>query len=88
MKRHASPNARLPIVTTMAMDTAFILGGVFQIEIVFSYQGIGWHTMEAIWNKDYPMLQFIFFIGGVAVVIANLIADVVLIYLDPRVKIT
>jgi len=88
MKRHASPNARLPIVTTMAMDTAFILGGVFQIEVVFSYQGIGWHTMEAIWNKDYPMLQFIFFIGGVAVVIANLFADLVLVMLDPRVKIT
>ena len=88
MKRHAGPNARLPIVTTIAMDTAFILGGVFQIEVVFSYQGIGWYTMEAIWKQDYPMLQFIFFIGGVAVVIANLLADIVLVYLDPRVKIT
>jgi len=88
MKRHAGPNARLPIVTTIAMDTAFILGGVFQIEVVFSYQGIGWYTMEAIWKEDYPMLQFIFFIGGAAVVIANLIADVVLVYLDPRVNIT
>jgi len=88
MKRHAGPNARLPIVTTIAMDTAFILGGVFQIEVVFGYQGIGWYTMQAIWKEDYPMLQFIFFIGGAAVVIANLIADVVLVYLDPRVNIT
>jgi len=88
MKRHAGPNARLPIVTTIAMDTAFMLGGVFQIEVVFSYKGIGWYTMEAIWNQDYPVLQFIFFIGGVAVVVANLIADLVLVKLDPRVNIT
>jgi len=88
MKKHASPNARLPIVTTLAMDIAFILGGVFQIEVVFSYKGIGWYTMQAIWNKDYPVLQFIFLIGGVAVVVANLIADLVLVKLDPRVSIT
>lgn len=88
MKWHASPNARLPIVTTLAMDVAFILGGVFQVEVVFSYKGIGWYTMEAIWNQDYPVLQFIFLIGGVAVVVANLVADLVLVKLDPRVKIT
>lgn len=88
MKKHASPNARLPIVTTLAMDIAFILGGVFQIEVVFSYKGIGWYTMEAIWNKDFPVLQFIFLIGGVAVVAANLVADLVLVKLDPRVSIT
>lgn len=88
MKRHASPNARLPIVTTLAMDTAFILGGAFQVEVVFSYKGLGFVTMDAIWKQDYPMLQFVFFIGGVAVVIANLIADLVLVRLDPRVKIT
>jgi peptide/nickel transport system permease protein len=88
MKRHAAPNARLPIVTTIAIDVAFILGGVFQIEVVFSYKGIGWYTMQAIWNKDYPVLQFIFFIGGVAVVIANLVADLILVKLDPRVHIT
>jgi peptide/nickel transport system permease protein len=88
MRRHASPNARLPIVTTIAMDTAFILGGVFQIEVVFSYKGIGWYTMESIYINDYPMLQFIFFIGGVAVVLANLTADLILVKLDPRVHIT
>lgn len=88
MKKHASPNARLPIVTTLAMDTAFILGGAFQVEFVFSYKGLGYVTIEAIDNYDYPMLQFVFFIGGVAVVIANLLADLVLVKLDPRVKIT
>ncbi|UCE91731.1 MAG: ABC transporter permease [Methanobacteriota archaeon] len=88
MKRHAGPNARLPIVTTLAMDVAFIFGGAFQVEIVFNYKGIGWYTIQAIWNSDYPMCQFIFLIGGVAVVVANLIADLVLVKLDPRVQIT
>jgi peptide/nickel transport system permease protein len=88
MKKHAAPNARLPIVTTLAMDMAFILGGAFQIEWVFSYQGIGWLTIDAIQNSDFPLLQFIFLIGGVAVVLANLVADILLAYLDPRVSIT
>jgi peptide/nickel transport system permease protein len=88
MRRHATPNARLPIVTTIAMDTAFILGGAFQVEYVFSYKGLGFLTIEAIGKKDYPVLQFVFLIGGVAVVIANLIADLLLVKLDPRVSIT
>lgn len=88
MKKHATPNARLPVVTTLAMDTAFILGGAFQVEYVFSYKGIGWLTIEAIDKKDYPLLQCVFLIGGVAVVIANLIADLLLVKLDPRVSIT
>ena len=88
MKKHASPNARLPLVTMIAMDTAFILGGAFQIEVVFSYKGVGWTTIDAIEKQDFPLLQFIFFIGGVAVVIANLMADLILVKLDPRVTIT
>ncbi len=88
MQKHAGPNARLPIVTTLAMDVAFIFGGAFQVEIVFNYKGIGWYTIQAIWNSDYPMCQFIFLVGGVAVVAANLIADLVLVKLDPRVQIT
>lgn len=88
MKRHASPNARLPVVTTIAMDTAFILGGAFQVEVVFSYKGIGWTTVDAIYKMDYPVLQFIFLIGGSAVVLANLLADIVLVRMDPRVAIT
>lgn len=87
MKKHASPNARLPIVTTIAMDTAFILGGAFQVEWVYGYRGIGWMTIDAIDRSDYPLLQFIFLIGGVAVVAANLLADLALVKLDPRVSI-
>jgi peptide/nickel transport system permease protein len=80
------PNAMLPMVTLIAMDLAFVVGGAFQTEIVFNYKGIGWATVQATYQKDYPYLQAAFLIIAVAVIVANLIADLLLVYLDPRVK--
>jgi len=86
LKDHAVPNAMLPMVTLIAMDLAFVVGGAFQTEIVFNYKGIGWATVQATYQKDYPYLQAAFLIIAVAVIVANLIADLLLVYLDPRVK--
>lgn len=86
LKEHAVPNAMLPMVTLIAMDLAFVVGGAFQTEIVFNYKGIGWATVQATYQKDYPFLQAAFLIIAVAVIFANLVADLLLIYLDPRVK--
>jgi len=86
LKDHAVPNAMLPMVTLIAMDIAFVVGGAFQTEIVFNYKGIGWATVDATYNKDYPYLQAAFLLIAVAVIFANLIADLTLMYLDPRVK--
>jgi peptide/nickel transport system permease protein len=86
LKDHAMPNAMLPMVTLIAMDLAFVVGGAFQTEIVFNYKGIGWATVQATYQKDYPYLQAAFLIIAVAVIVANLIADLLLVYLDPRVK--
>jgi peptide/nickel transport system permease protein len=68
------------------MDIAFVIGGAYQVEVVFTYPGIGYETMNAIWNLDFPILQFIVVIGGVAVVIANFLGDMLLLYVDPRIK--
>lgn len=87
LKEHALPNAMLPMVALIAIDIAFIVGGAFQTEYVYNYPGIGWATIEAVNNYDWPVLQAAFFIIAVAVIIANLIADILLVYLDPRVKI-
>ncbi len=87
LRRHILPNGLPPMVSLIALDIAFILGGAYQVEVVFGYQGIGFRTIEAIETLDYPLLQFIVVIGGVAVVIANLISDFVLLWLDPRIKI-
>ncbi len=88
LRRHALPNGMPPMVALIAMDIAFVLGGAYQVEVIFNYPGIGYRTIEAIYNLDFPILQFIVVIGGVAVVIANFVADIVLLYIDPRIKIS
>ncbi|MDH3365668.1 MAG: ABC transporter permease [Thermoplasmata archaeon] len=86
LKNHAVPNAMLPMVSLIAISLAFIVGGAFQTEWVFSYPGIGWKTITATYDMDYPVLQAAFFIITLAVIVANFIADILLMYLDPRIK--
>jgi peptide/nickel transport system permease protein len=88
LRRHALPNGMPPMVALIAMDIAFIIGGAYQVEVIFNYPGIGYRTIKAIDELDFPILQFIVVIGGVAVVVANFISDILLIYLDPRIKIS
>ena len=86
LKKHAMPNALLPVVTVVAMNVGWILSGSIMIEVIFGYQGLGWLTYEAVLGLDYPLLQTAFMLEAVAVVIANLIADIALFKLDPRLK--
>jgi peptide/nickel transport system permease protein len=86
LKEHAVPNAMLPMVTLIAMDLAFVVGGAFQTEFVFDYEGIGYSTVVATQQSDYPYLQAAFLIIAVVVIFANFVADISLVYLDPRVK--
>ena len=86
LMNHAVPNAMLPMVSLIAITIAFIVGGAFQTEWVFSYPGIGWRTITATYEMDYPVLQAAFFIITLAVIVANFIADILLMYLDPRIK--
>lgn len=87
LRRHALPNGMPPMIALIAMDIAFVIGGAYQVEIVFNYPGIGLRTILAIELRDFPVLQFIVVIGGIAVVIGNFLADLVLVYIDPRIKI-
>lgn len=87
LRHHALPVGMPPMIALIAMDVAFILGGAYQVEYIFNYQGIGWRTIWAIGNLDFPILQFIVVIGGVAVVLANFLSDIVLMYTDPRIRI-
>jgi len=87
LRHHALPNGMPPMIALIAMNIAFVIGGAYQVEVVFNYPGIGYETMNAIWNLDFPILQFIVVIGGVAVVIANFVGDMLLLYVDPRIRI-
>jgi peptide/nickel transport system permease protein len=83
--RHGLRNALLPIITLIALSLGFIIGGVFTIEYVFSYPGIGFAVVEAIDQRDYPLLQGAFLLLTLAVIGFNVLADLLYVRLDPRV---
>jgi peptide/nickel transport system permease protein len=88
LRHHALPVGMPPMIALIAMDVAFIIGGAYQVEYIFNYPGIGYRTIQSINNLDFPILQFIVVIGGVAVVLANFLSDIILMYTDPRIRIT
>ncbi|MBA3360919.1 MAG: ABC transporter permease [Acidimicrobiia bacterium] len=84
--RHALPNALLPVVTLSAINFGFVLSGAIAVETVFSWSGLGKATSDAIRGPDLPMLQGLFLLFSAAVILFNLIADLVYGRLDPRVR--
>jgi peptide/nickel transport system permease protein len=86
LRHHAFPNALLPMVTLIAINLGYVIAGAITAEIVFNWPGLGTLTIQALSARDYPVLQGIFLLVAVSVVIANLIADIVYGFLDPRVR--
>jgi peptide/nickel transport system permease protein len=84
--RHAVPNALLPTLTLTLLSLGFVFSGAITVEYVFSYEGLGSLTVQAIESQDYPLLQGLFLLFSAAVIVANLFADVLYSYLDPRVR--
>jgi peptide/nickel transport system permease protein len=84
--RHVVPNALLPTLTVVLLSLGFIFGGAISVEYVFSYPGLGQLTVLAIRSKDFFLLQALFLLFSSAVIIANLIADILYSQLDPRVR--
>ena len=80
-------NAVLPLFTQLALSIAFVVGGSVIIERYFSYPGLGLKLSTAILDRDYPVMQGVFLIITISVVFANLLADYVYGWLDPRVRI-
>jgi peptide/nickel transport system permease protein len=85
IRDHAVKNAMLPMVTLIALNLGFTVSGAIQVESVFSYPGLGYRTVEAVGNRDFPVLQGAFLLLAVCVVIANLAAELVYGWIDPRV---
>jgi peptide/nickel transport system permease protein len=83
---HAFPNALLPMVTIIAINLGYVVGGAITAEIVFNWPGLGTLTVDALNTRDYPVLEGVFVMLSVAVVVANLFADLVYGLLDPRVR--
>jgi peptide/nickel transport system permease protein len=85
-RRHAMRNALLPVVTLVSLNLGFIVSGAITIETVFSIPGLGLLTTDALRIPDIPMLQGTFFVFSAAVVIANLVSNLLYGFLDPRVR--
>jgi peptide/nickel transport system permease protein len=86
LKDHALKNAMLPMVTIIAINLGFTVAGALQIETVFSWPGLGGAIYEAVGRRDFPVLQGAFLMIAVSVIFANLFADLLYSYLDPRVQ--
>lgn len=79
-------NAMLPQLTGLALSLGTMIGGALITEMIFSYPGLGMAMLTAIQNNDYPMIQGVTLIITVCVLIANFTVDILIGFLDPRVK--
>jgi len=86
LRDHALKNAMLPMVTMVALNLGYTVGGAIQVETVFSWPGIGRLMYDAVRLRDYPVLQGTFLLLAVSVIVANLLADILYSVLDPRVR--
>jgi len=84
--RHALKNAMIPLVTVIALEVGYLLGGVVVVEQVFGWSGIGWLVFQAISNRDYPIIQGVVVMIAVGYSFANLFADILYAWLDPRIS--
>ena len=85
---HALRNAILPIITIVGLQFGYILGGAVVIETIFAWPGLGLLTIQAIYNRDYPLVQAAVLFLTLSFVVINLLVDVSYQFIDPRIRIS
>lgn len=86
MRRHVLPNTLVPTIQVMALQLAWLVGGVVLIEYLFNYPGIGAQLVDAVRSSDFPVVQALTMIIAAAYVLVNLVADVLSILFTPRAR--
>ena len=84
--KHALKNAAIPIVTIVGIELGTLLGGSVITETIFAWPGVGRLSVQAIYNRDYPVVQAAVFLLATTFVLVNLFVDVIYTYLDPRIR--
>jgi peptide/nickel transport system permease protein len=84
--RHALPNALGPVFQVIALNLAYLAGGIVVVETVFNYSGIGWGLQEAVVSHDMPVVQALAMLIAAVYVVLNLLADVATIMVTPRLR--
>lgn len=85
-RKHAVPNALLPVISLSALNFGYILSGAIAVEAIYSWPGLGQASIEAIRGPDFAMLQGLFLLFSASMILANLIVDLSYGWLDPRVE--
>ena len=84
--KHALKNAAIPIVTIVGIELGTLLGGSVITETIFAWPGVGRLSVQAIYNRDYPVVQAAVFLLSSTFVLVNLVVDMLYTYLDPRIR--
>lgn len=84
--RHALRNALIPIVTILGLNFGFVLSGAVIVETVFAWPGIGRYLIEGVNGRDFPVVQATVLLIAIAFVLGNLVTDLMLVYIDPRIR--
>lgn len=84
--KHALRNALIPTVTIVGLQTGALLGGAVLTETVFSWPGMGTRSVEAIFQRDFPVVQGFILFAAFIFVVVNLVVDLIYAYLDPRIR--
>jgi ABC-type dipeptide/oligopeptide/nickel transport system permease component len=84
--RHALRNALVPLVTTIGYSLGFVVTGAFFIETIFNLPGLGSVTINAVNSRDYPVIQATVVLLTIAIVLGNLLSDILYTVIDPRIK--
>lgn len=86
LRRHAMRNALIPVVTVFGLQLGGLLSGAVITEIVFAYPGMGRLAVQAIYGRDFPVVQAFVIVGSLTYVVMNLLVDILYSYLDPRIQ--
>jgi peptide/nickel transport system permease protein len=84
--RHALAHAAVPIVTVIGIGVALLIGGVVVTETVYAIPGLGSLTVDAVLNRDFPVIQGLVLFFSFSYVFINLLVDVSYVFLDPRIR--
>jgi peptide/nickel transport system permease protein len=84
--KHALRNALLPIITILGLTLPFLFSGAVLIEVIFAWPGMGRLIVDAVFQRDYPLIMASSFLIAVLVILGNLLADVLYAVADPRIR--
>ncbi len=86
MLRHALPNAMIPVITVLGFQMGYLLGGTVVIEEIFALPGMGRLVLQAIFQRDYPVVQGVVLVIALLFVLTNLAVDLLYAWIDPRIR--